>query len=121
MLRQMIRNAGRLRDFEIIQYVVKKCSCFNSRARISPNIANRYLSPSVSGVLGVLDICYPKEGSGHKFPHLAVIDSCYRFLICVPVESLVPTAVIACFELRWMAFLGRPRFLIKEGVAWHSI
>ena len=61
------------------------------------------------------DIRYPKEGSGRKFPHLAVNDSFSRFLICVPVECLGPSAVIACSERIWMAFLGRPRFLIKDG------
>ena len=114
ILRQMKQNAGRVCGPNIIQEVVKDCPRLNSRACISPNIASRYLSP-YSGFSVFLDICYPKEGSGRKFPHLAVVDAFSRFLICVSIESLFPTVVIASFGRNWMAFLGRPRFLMKDG------
>ena len=96
ILRQMIQNAGRIFGPDAIHEVIKNCPCVNSRARISPNIANRYLS-HYPGFSAFLDIWYPKEGSGRKFPHLAVIDAVSRFLICVPIVSLAPTVAISSF------------------------
>ena len=118
ILGQMIRTAGRVCDAKIIQDVVKNCPCVNSRAVISPNIDNRYLS-IYPGFSVFLDICSPREGTGRKFPHLAVIDAFPRFLICVPIDSLRPVSVIASFGRNWMSFLGHPRFLMKDGAPEH--
>ena len=114
ILAQMIRTAGRTCDPQVIQEVVKECPCVNSRATISPNIAGRYLSP-YPGFSVFLDICYPREGTGHRYPHLGIIDSFSRFLIVIPLQSLRPEEVIASFERHWMTFLGSPRFLMKDG------
>ena len=114
-LRQLscvLRQAGYVVGQESITQMLIKCGCNNSRVRSHASISNAHMSPyPVYAVF--MDITYLQK-TGHKDPYVMMVDSFSRFLVCVPSPSIKPLDIIRCFEVFWMHWLGRPRFLVRD-------
>ena len=113
-LADVFRTAGYQANDALIQSVVVECGCSCARAKSHVSLVNAHFSP-YPGYAVYLDIVYLQPNTGHKFPYLLILDSFSRFLVCVPSTSIRATELLQIFDTFWMHFLGRPRFMIRDG------
>ena len=111
-LAHVLRQAGYDVNPVELKKLIDKCGCRDSRVRSYSSIANAHLAP-YPGYAVFVDIVYLRK-TGHKDPYVMMIDSFSRFLVCVPTPSIKPRDIIRIFEIFWMHWLGRPRFLIRD-------
>ena len=101
-------------DLELISEMIDRCGCTSARARSFVSIANSHLAP-YPGYAIFIDAVYLRPNTGHQYPYMMIADSFSRFAVCVPSKSLRPSELLRLFEVFWMAFLGKPRFMIRDG------
>ena len=110
----MFRTAGYRANEDFIQTVITECGRIASLIRSHVSVANAHFPP-YPGYAVYLDVVYLKPSTGHQFPFLLIFDSFSRFIVCVPSKSLKSTEMLSLFGIFWMQFLGRPRYMIRDG------
>ena len=111
-LSSVLREAGYEVNRVEIESMIDNCGCRGSRTKSYACLANAHLAP-YPGYAVFVDIIYLRK-TGHQDPYVMIIDSFSRFIVCVPTPSIKPRDIVQIFEIFWMHWLGRPRFLVRD-------
>ena len=110
----LMNNGGFLVGEELADAIISKCGCASLRMKTHASVANAHLSP-YPGYAIFIDVIYAQQHTGHAFPHLFMMDSFSRFMVCVAAKNIKTKVLVMLFEIHWVGFLGRPRFMIRDG------
>ena len=114
VMMNMIGHAGRNASRQPLGKLIHDCTCDCVRPKIGTSLVQTNFAP-YPGHSIVLDIAYLRPKSRHDFPYLTIIDSFSRFLTGAELRTIQPQTVIRALELRWIAYFGKHRTILKDG------